>query len=144
MVVINQLSPRRKSKMWSNCFNMPEVTKGDVLQNHTFIRKLLVVVHIRGAASPHYIDNHWSIYMILQGDTQASIRMNMRQMEDDNPAGMLVWSEHDYWVPKSAIRIWELGVPDSLCVSHVATLLYEKDRDLYDFSGGGFGCRHWV
>jgi hypothetical protein len=123
---------------------MPEIAKEDVLQNHTCIRNLLVVVHTRGTASSHHNDNHWSIYMTLQRDTQTSIRMNMRQMEDDNPSGIMVWSEHDYWIPKSAIRTWELAVPDRLCVSHIAALLYEKDRDLYDFSGGGFGCRHWV
>lgn len=123
---------------------MPNVSEDDVLHNHAPVQSLVVVVHTLGAISPHLSDNHWSIYLKLQSHEQKSVRMNIRQLQDDDPTGTLIWSELDYWITHSAIKAWEFRVPQGLCVSHVAQLVYDNDRDKFEFSGGGSGCRYWM
>ncbi|KAB8338772.1 hypothetical protein FH972_021717 [Carpinus fangiana] len=123
---------------------MAPITKEEALRNYTEIEALMIVVHTLGAVAPQLSDNHWSIVLKLPGQRQRSIRMSMEQEQDDDPTGILRWSEHNYWISHSVIKTWEFNVPNGLCVCHVADLLYENGRHLYQFSGGGSGCRYWV
>ncbi|KLJ11089.1 hypothetical protein EMPG_13609 [Blastomyces silverae] len=118
------------------------------------VAQVRVVVHTTGKASPTTSDNHWSIYLILQGNAdspQESVRANMTS---DLPhlTGKLVWRSHSFIRPSSALAHWDFetapvlakGISRPIQVNDIAALIYTKGRHKYIMSGGGSGCRFWV
>ena len=92
-------------------------------------------------------DNHQSIYLLL-AKNQGSLRLNMRGEWDDkkdmwNTTGILECTTYAYTMTTSRIDNWDYKVPD-ITVGWICTLLWNKERDAYNMSGGGSGCRWWV
>lgn len=100
-----------------------------------------VVVHTTGAAGPNTSDNHWSIYLLIQGD--GSIRVNMRA-DPGYINGILDLSSHSYLMTNSAIQHWDFATVGIVRVCDIVSLIYNYARHDYDMSGGGSGCRYWV
>ncbi|PVH70795.1 hypothetical protein DL98DRAFT_436342 [Cadophora sp. DSE1049] len=85
-------------------------------------------------------ENHWSIYLLLEGG--ASVRLNMFA-DYGNTTGTLMVDEFDYQLTNSALRHWDYKVVPGVTAKMVKDLIYYQGRDRYQFSGGGSGCRYW-
>ncbi|KAH9203182.1 hypothetical protein DL95DRAFT_399605 [Leptodontidium sp. 2 PMI_412] len=77
-------------------------------------------------------DNHWSIYLLLSKGAEAW-----------DTKGILDCSTHTYTQTNSCIEYWDYLVP-GISIGQICTLLWNKERDSYEMSGGGSGCRYWV
>ncbi|KAG9231499.1 hypothetical protein BJ875DRAFT_498264 [Amylocarpus encephaloides] len=124
-------------------------TIDSLLRDGRIVKSVKVVVHTTGAIGPNtpMSNNHWSIYLLL-ANNKGSLRLNMRAEWDDtteawNTTGILECSTHAYTLTHSAIGSWDYTVPD-VTVGWICTLLWNEERDTYDMSGGGSGCRWWV
>jgi hypothetical protein len=112
-----------------------------ILVDQGVVHMVRVVVHTLGSAGPTISDNHWSIYLILDGGE--SVRINMTA-EPGYIDGYLDWTKQNYTLTRSAIRCWDFQAVQGLQVHHIANLIYQLRRDRYNMSGGGSGCRYWV
>lgn len=108
------------------------------------IKSIYIVVHTMGPVSDIISDNHWSVYLVLDSVRDSSVRLNMIQLQDEDPTGTLQWSWLPYIRTTSAIKTFPFPTIDGLCVCHVAEMIYQQGRHRYSFSGGGSGCRAWV
>lgn len=100
-----------------------------------------VVVHTTGQyPNSPMSDNHWSIYLLLSG--QSSVRMNMTA-EYDDPTGTLSWRSLGYALTNSSIQNWDFQTASGVTVKHIYNLVMSQGRNNYDMSGGGSGCRWW-
>jgi hypothetical protein len=100
------------------------------------VSRARVVVHESGE-----YENHWTVFLILNSRT--SVRINMTA-ERGYITGELRITDHDYISSSSAIQFWEYEVADNIRVSHFISLIIENDRQFYNMSGGGSGCRWWM
>ena len=117
------------------------LTRGEVTSDNTSVREVKVVVHTSQVLSPTFSENHWSIYLILGGNS--SIRINMRA-EYDDPTGILEWTRCSYVKSTSELKSWSYPASAGIKVKDFAGKTYEWKRDQYEMSGGGSGCRFWA
>ncbi|KAH6696534.1 hypothetical protein BKA61DRAFT_249115 [Leptodontidium sp. MPI-SDFR-AT-0119] len=112
------------------------VSKDDATVSHA--RVVAHVSQVVGGIS----ENHWSIYLLLQGGL--SVRMNMRAgIIDDTDTGTLEFNEYTYQLTASALKYWDYEMVPKVTVKMVKDVIYYRGRDQYQFSGGGSGCRYW-
>jgi hypothetical protein len=123
-------------------------TIDNFLNDGRVVNQARVVVHTTGALGPNtpMSDNHWSIYLLL--GPRVSFRLNMSANWDQaadawDTIGTLLCSTHNYVTTNSGIGYWDYSVP-GISVGQICTLLWNKERDAYEMSGGGSGCRFWV
>jgi hypothetical protein len=108
----------------------------------TVVTTARLVAH-RRRLSDGTSENHWSIFLLFTlGDIEASLRMNM-QAVPGNTTGTLIYSVHNYTRSNSAVKYWDFGLAPGVTIQMVQTLLNQKGRHQYLFSGGGSGCRFW-
>jgi len=119
-----------------------------LLNDGRIVTQARVVVHTTGPLGPNtpMSDNHWSIYLLLAAG--GSLRLNMRADWDEaaeawDTTGILDCSTHTYIQTNSCIEYWDYPVP-GISIGQICTLLWNKERDAYEMSGGGSGCRYWV
>ena len=86
-------------------------------------------------------DNHIHFYLILQQG--GAVRINMAAAHDD-PKAILIWSQTDYQLSRSAITHWDYAVAAGVLVAHVYRATRAQGHHRYIFSGGGSGCRFWA
>lgn len=118
---------------------MAPLTPNQAQQDTRRIAAIRVVVHIGQALDQS--DNHWSIYLLIQGG--GSVRANMAT-EYGATEGHLDWFNLEYGLTNSAIHHWDIPVTQAIQVLYIARTIYTKGRHRYHFSGGGSGCRYWV
>lgn len=117
----------------------PQSSLNSLPKDGRIVTHIRVVAHLSqdiGGMS----ENHWSIYLLLEGD--ASVRLNMTA-EYGNTTGTLVVNEFSYQLTSSALRHWDYNVVPGVTVQMVRDVVRFQGRDRYQFSGGGSGCRYW-
>lgn len=124
---------------------MPLVDPRALAQDPRVIRKVRLVTHTLGIASPATSHNHWSIFFIIseQEQEEDSVRVNMTAPDYDKLTGDLQWGDHNYVLSNSTIQYWDIPVTSPFTVAQVVSLLFGLNRHDYDMSGGGSGCRWW-
>lgn len=110
--------------------------------NNSIVTHVRVVAHLSQDFGEGQSENHWSIYLLLEGGG-ASIRMNMAAAEYGDPAGTLAWTQFQYQLTNSALQHFDYPLAAETRVRDIYGLLYHLGRDRYEFSGGGSGCRYW-
>jgi hypothetical protein len=118
------------------------LTADAVKRDATKVIKINVVAHTLGAISDITSDNHWSIYLVLSNT--ASIRMTMRCGGAESSTGTLIWTKAPYVESNSQLRSWTYEPTQTITVKDVANLIYGNKRHIFEFSGGGSGCRFWM
>lgn len=88
--------------------------------------------------------NHWSIYLI---HSRGSVRLNMllENPSAANNRGVLTVANYGYTsVSTSAVMSWDFTATVNLSVWHVLDLILNIERQNYDMTDGGMGCRYWT
>jgi hypothetical protein len=105
--------------------------------------KIRIVVHTLGYAGWDKSRNHWSIYLILPGET-ASVRFNMSVVQGSDENGTFSATSHAYAVTNSQLTYFDYTATPGLKVGNLINLVYQLHRDRYRMTGSGNGCRFWV
>jgi hypothetical protein len=104
------------------------------------VTQIRVVVHLSQDFGGGHSENHWSIYLLLDGGR--SVRMNMTA-DYGHTTGRLEWFAYDYHLTTSALQYWDYAAAPNLTVKAFYDELILRRRHKYRFSGGGSGCRFW-
>lgn len=105
--------------------------------------KMRVVVHTLGYAGWDKSRNHWSIYLILSGET-ASVRLNMSLAQGSDENGTFSVTSHAYTETNSLLTYFDYTATPSVKVGNFINLVYHLHRDKYRMTGSGNGCRFWM
>ncbi|OAX81502.1 hypothetical protein ACJ72_04160 [Emergomyces africanus] len=111
--------------------------------NDQIVVKVRFVVHTMGLAGWDKSRNHWSIYLILQGET-SSVRLNMSLANGGDENGIFSATSHPYALSDSRLTYFDYGTCAGLKVGHCLQLIQAKGRTRYRMTGSGNGCRYWV
>ena len=108
------------------------------------VEMVRVVAHTMGAVvhGGQLSQNHWSIYLIVEGG--GSVRLNMAITTPSDDTGKFSVTRHQYTETQSAVRYFDFAAGDSITVGHVLCLIQDKARHRYRMTPTGVGCRHWV
>ncbi|OJD12271.1 hypothetical protein AJ78_07100 [Emergomyces pasteurianus Ep9510] len=111
--------------------------------NDQIVVKVRFVAHTMGVVGCEKSRNHWSIYLILEGE-KSSVRLNMFLADGGHEYGTFSVTQHAYAVSDSMLAYFDYRVCADLKVGHCLQLIQEKGRAGYRMTGSGNGCRHWV
>lgn len=109
--------------------------------DNAIITHARVVAHLSQDLGGGLSENHWSIYLLLEGGRR-SVRMNMTADYGD-PTGRIEWTTYNYQLTTSTLQHWDYLLAAGVTVKTVRDLVLHYRRDRYRFSGGGSGCRYW-
>ena len=113
----------------------------DIPLNETVLT-VRVVVHTLGSEGFDKSKNHWSIYLILEGNR--SVRLNMYLADGLHEYGSFSVRPHSYTVTTSCLTYFDYNVREGLTVGGCLDLIYANRRQNYRMTGTGNGCRFWV
>ena len=105
----------------------------------TQVRVVRVVVHTPPTDDAY---NHWSIYLLLEGE-DGSIRINMRAIPRTINATVDL-SKTSYVFPNSGLAYFDFPTRGRVQVRDLVRLIYRYQRHNYDMTPRGTGCRYWV
>lgn len=105
--------------------------------------KIRFVVHTMGLAGWDTSRNHWSIFLILEGET-SSVRLNMSLADGGDENGTLTTSMHPYIQSNSGLMYFDYNACANLTVGRCLGIIQQKGRQRYRMAGSGNGCRYWV
>ncbi|KAK6516395.1 hypothetical protein TWF506_006305 [Arthrobotrys conoides] len=120
----------------------------------SFVRDIRVVVQKTGAMEGGRSVNHWSIYLLLEGDK--SVRLNMREKTSEEwpfhlpedaeygEPGTMEITVHNYLQSFSTISYWDYQCTGQHTVGNLINHLFRKHYNYYTMAIGGSGCRYWV
>ena len=105
--------------------------------------KLRFVVHTMGLAGWDKSRNHWSIFLLFEGET-SSVRLNMSLAAGSDENGTFSAALHGFILSNSTLMYFDYNACPGLKVGHCINLIRTKHRDRYRMTGSGNGCRFWV
>lgn len=113
------------------------------IDRNASVVKMRVVVHTLGYAGWDKSRNHWSIYLILPGET-ASVRLNMSLARGSDENGTFTVTSHTYTETNSLLTYFDYPASPSVRVGNFINLVYQLNRNKYRMTGSGNGCRFWM
>ncbi|KZF19910.1 hypothetical protein L228DRAFT_263242 [Xylona heveae TC161] len=105
--------------------------------------KVRFVVHTMGLAGWDKSRNHWSIFLVLQGES-SSVRLNRSLANGSDENGTFSVTSHPFVLSDSRLTYFDYDTCPGLLVGHCLNLIYTKRRNNYRMTGSGNGCRFWV
>ncbi|KAJ6117798.1 hypothetical protein N7523_005549 [Penicillium sp. IBT 18751x] len=111
--------------------------------NNQIVVKFRFVAHTMGLAGWDKSRNHWSIYLILRGNS-TSVRLNMSLANGSDEVGTFTANLQTYIVSNSTLTYFDYEPCANLTVGHCLSLIRLKGRERYRMTGSGNGCRYWV